>query len=274
MAYRAPLFSYQHAFRDAYYDYGGDVSASHSINTDHPLHGLFDNRLASLCQFAASQTDPYFQVDLGGGPETGFNRLIIPKDHDISELKVEQADDEAFTTNVETLHASDSSITIGTIYDSGEFDTAASTRRHIRVTMVGTFIYYLPELYLTKLVSLTVGPDHTKTVDMQKSNATLIEQPTGLTMAVQHGSNQRVIEYEFTYPLESADITAVEALAAYVGTHRPFYLSPASFSATPDADDPPLFVRFTEMPRLQYGPAANLGVEAKTATMTMLESLD
>jgi hypothetical protein len=272
MSFRAPRYSYHHAFKDrgsSWVTHTGEAAATY------PIYNLWDERNATTFVWSALHTDPYIQLNLGGGFETGYNRLIIPSNHNIATVKVEQADNEAFTTNVETLHSSDTSPTTGVFYDSGEFDTQASDRQYIRVTFIGTSIYFLSQLYLTKLVELDVGPQFKNALDMNDSNTTRIVQPSGLTMSVQNGPHQRVLEYEYEFPLTGDDLTDIEAMIDYVGLHRPFYVDPVSFSATPATDDPPLWVKFEEMPRTFFGVNVPMSqAKAKTMTLSLRECVE
>lgn len=272
MAYRAPLYSYHHALRDRGY---GNVTHYGTLADGYPIYNLYDNRNTTTCAFGTVYTDPWVQVDLGGTFDTGYNRLIIPANHNIATVKVEQADDAAFTTNVETLHATDTGPTAGYAYDSGTFDTQASDRRYIRVTFIGTSVYYMTQLVLTKMVSLSVGPDLASSTDRYVANTRQIVQPSGNVLSVQHGPHQRVLEYTYNYALTGTDLTALEGLITYVGLERPFFVSPASFSATPDVDDPPLMVRFSEMPQQKLSVAVPMnGSRAKIISLSMIEAVD
>jgi len=133
----------------------------------------------------------------------------------------------------------------------------------------------LPQLILTKTVTLTVGPVLSDALDWKKPNISQLVQPSGLLPTIQHGPDQRVLEYDYQYRLSGADLTAMEAFIDYVGMHLPFFVDPASFSSPPETDEPVLWMRFAEMPQPRL--AVDVPVtetRSKLFTLRLIESLD
>lgn len=273
MAYRAPRFSHVHAARVV--GASAITLSPGTADADFPVDNLIDDRAGTLFKWSASQASPEIRVDLGASFDTGIDRLIIPSNHNVETLMVEQADNVGFTTNLETLHASDTSPTPGTLYDSGTFDTAVSSRRFIRVHMLTTALFELPQIFLTKIVTLIIGPNLGDATDEMRANVSRQRQPSGISPTVQLGPQQRFIEYEYEPPITDADLTALEALIANVGMSKPFFVDPASFSTPPETDEPALAMKFDTMPESQNSIVVpQSGERAKTFELSLIESLD
>ena len=258
------------------------ITLSHAENPDFPEANLVDDRAGTLFKFLSSQTDPFIDLNLGpshGGPiqdTDGIDRLIIPANHNISALYVEQ-DTVANFASPDPLHATsgspDTSPVPGTLIDI-EFDTKSSDEQYIRVGIIGTDTYQIPQLILTKVATFTAGPDLADSRDEKVANVARQIQPTGLSPTVQLGPDQRVIEYE--YPLiEDADLTAMELLINDVGMSFPFWVDPASFSTPPEDDEPVLWMKFASMPNSSNTvlvPSSQS--RSKSFSMRLIESLD
>ena len=124
-------------------------------------------------------------------------------------------------------------------------------------------------------MTLTVGPVLADAVDEKRANVTRLIQSTGLSPTIQNGPQQRYLEYEYEFALETTDLTKIEALVDAVGMSVPFYVDPASFSTPPETDEPALAVKFVEMPSSRLSvqvPMVN--TRAKTYTLRLIESLD
>jgi hypothetical protein len=150
----------------------------------------------------------------------------------------------------------------------------ASTKQFLRLSITGTDQWQLPQLVLTKIETLTVGPDLANSADGYRANVTRLIQNTGLTPTILHGPQQRVMEYNYA-PIEGDDLATMEALIATVGMDRPFFVDPASFSDTPAADDPPIWMKFDDMPESRHTvlvPMSN--AESKAFSLRLIESLD
>ena len=269
MAYRAPRYSYVHAAREAgvsAIDLDGD-----SAHADFPIDNLIDDRASTLFRFSGVVTDPNIDIDLG--TETGINRLIIPANHNISSIKVWQDGDVNFGTPW-VCHNTDTSITPGVLYDSGEFDNLTQSQQHIRIDITGTLQFQIPQIILTKIKTLTVGPTLADSVDAKRDNVTRIVQNTGIHATIKHGPQQRYINYTYEYPLSSTDLATLEAMIDAVGMERPFWVDPASFSETPDTDDPPIWMLFREMPEPRLSVLVPMaGQESKTFQLELIESV-
>lgn len=275
MAYRSPRYSYVHAARDVG---AAGITVSDTQDADFPKDNLIDDRASTLFKWSASVVNPTIDIDLGAGFVTGLSRLIIPANHNIEQIAVYD-DDAADFVGKTTLHAADTSINAGVLYDSGAFDTGNSTQRFIRIEITGTDTFELPQITLTKIQTFDVGPVLANAVDQIEPNVTRIQQPTGISPTVQNGLDQRFLEYDYERALldggGSTDLPDMEALIASVGMFRPFWVDPASFSTPPETDEPVLWMKFQQMPTSRYTvkvPASN--TRAKTYQLRLIESLD
>lgn len=276
MAYRAPRYSYVHAARDVG---ASAITVSDTAHADFPKDNLIDDRNQTLFKWSAAVTNPSIVIDLGSGFVTGLSRLIIPADHNIESIYIEQDTTSGFASPT-ALHASsgtpDTTPTPGTLYDSGTFDTANSSEQFIRVNIVGSSTqYYLAQLFLTKTLTLTVGPDLSGSADHYRANVTRLEQNTGMLPTIQHGPQQRMIDYVYPAALSSTDLSAMEAFLASVGMARPFYVDPASFSTPPETDEPALCMKLLTMPRVTNAVDVPFsGVRRKVFNLQLIESVD
>lgn len=272
MAYRAPIYSHVHAARDVG---ASEISLDgDTAHADFPIRNMIDDRAETLFKFSASVVDPKIDIDLGASFVTGLDRLIIPADHNIDTLKIIQ-DTVSNFASPETLHDTDTGPAPGTLYDSGTFDTAAQDQRYVRIEITGTLQFQIPQLVLTEIETLTVGPNIAASTDAKRANVTRLEQQTGLRPTIQHGPQQRIIEYDYESPLSGADLTAMEAFIAAVGTSKPFYVDPASFSTPPEDDEPALVMKFAEMPLQRNSILVPMsGARSKTFDLSLVESLD
>jgi hypothetical protein len=185
-------------------------------------------------------------------------------------IRIWEDDEDTFTDPV--------ALTPGTAVTPGEqidieFATA-SARRYIRLSISNNDQFFLPQLIFTKTATLTVGPDLANSADGYRANVTRLIQNTGLTPTILHGPQQRVMEYDYA-PIEGTDLTTMEALIATAGMDKPFWVDPASFSATPAADDPPIWMKFDDMPESRHTvlvPMSN--AESKAFSLRLIESLD
>jgi len=268
MAYRAPRYSFSHAARDVG---ASAITVSDTAHTDYPKDNLLDDRAGTIFKWSAVVTDPTIAVDLGSGFVTGLDRIIIPANHNVVNVKVEQADDSGFSVNLSTLKTA----TVVTAGSQIDLEFTASTRQFIRITFTGgPTQYYLSQLVLTEIKALTVGPDLANSPDGFLANATQIIQNNGMRPSIQHGPQQRVIEYSYA-PIEGANLTTMKALIAAVGVTVPFYVDPASFSATPATDDPPLWMKFETIPREVHTVLVPMNEnESKEFVLRLIESVD
>jgi hypothetical protein len=270
MAYRAPRYSYVHAARDV-----GATAISLSTgaaHADYPIDNLIDDRAGTIFKWAASETTPSIIVDLGA--ETGIDRLIIPANHNLESIRISQDTDVGFPSSDPLTDAID--VTPGVAIDI-EFDKAQS-EQFLRLRNLTSDQFYLSQLYFTKINTLATGPDLANSADGYRANVTRLIQNTGLAPTVLHGPQQRVMEYNYA-PIDNVsprtDLAKMEALIAAVGMDRPFFVDPASFSATPAADDPPIWMKFDDMPESRHTvlvPMSN--AESKEFSLRLIESLD
>jgi hypothetical protein len=271
MAYRAPRYSYVHAGREVG---ASAITVSDTAHADFPKDNLIDDRAATLFKWSASVTNPTIDFDLdptaSASWETGLARLIIPANHNIVSIRVMQDTEETFGTP-NTLLAYTETVA-GEQIDLG---FTASAQQFIRVQIQGSAQYYLPQPYLTKVMTLSTGVALADSLDGKIDNVTRLERNNGQSPTIQHGPQQRVIEYEYESPLEGADLTAMEALVNAVGMVRPFYVDPAEFHATPGTDEPALCMKFAEMPQSRNSILVPMnGARSKVYRLRLIESLD
>jgi hypothetical protein len=269
MAYRAPRYSYVHAARDVgalAIDFDDDGAA----DADYPVDNMIDDRAGTLFKFSAASTAEKIQIDLGDGFDTGLTRLIIPANHNLTHIRIYQDDLSDYST--------EAPLTAGIYPTPGvliDYAFPATTKRYLRLGIDGdSTVWQLPQFVLTKIETLTVGPDLANSADGYRANVTRLIQNTGLMPSILHGPQQRVMEYDYA-PIEGTDLATMEALIATVGMDRPFFVDPASFSATPWVDDPPIWMKFDDMPESRHTvlvPMSN--AESKAFSFRLIESLD
>ena len=271
MAFRAPRYSHVHAARAVGV---AAITLSQIEDPLFPADNLIDDRSSTLFKFNAASGGPNIIIDLGAGFDTGLDRLIIPADHNLTNIRVWQ--DTAVDFPSATALASAAAQTPGTLID---YTFTASSEQFIKLSISGaSTVWEIPQVVFTKIIfgdSTSPGPNLADSLDGRQDNTTTLEQATGLRPSINHGPQQRVIEYTYESPLEGADLTAMEAFIANVGTHRPFYVDPASFSTPPETDEPALAMKFSQMPESRNSilvPSNN--ARSKTYRLPLIESLD
>ena len=271
MAFRAPRFSYKHAFRDA--AIGNASLGTGSADADFPLVNAFDDR--NTLKFALSSAGALeLELDLGSDWQTsgldGFDRAIVPAGHNLDQTTLIQRDNNAgfsSPTNIGSISPVD-----GVMIDEV---LTASTEQYIRMLVSDTLTAWeLHECVLTNTMTLTRGPDMRNSVDEMRFNFTRLVQPQGPSPTISNGANQRYMELEYR-DIQGADLIAMEAFVDWVGMVKNFYVDPVSFSATPETDDPPILMKFDQPVIVNHEstvPAA--GVESKHYRLFLIESLD
>lgn len=268
MAFRKERFCHIHAVRDAGWS---AITLSHAEDSDYPKANMIDDRASgSRFAFSTGEANKHIDIDLGSGFPTGIDRVIIPPDHNLTSIRVGDDDDPGWPS-VQWLHTAQT-VTPGVQIDE-EFTPSA--QRYIYFGMLNAATHYLAQLFLTTIVELSVGAKLEGEIDGFRDNVTRLEQKTGRSPTVDHGPQQRVIELNYEAPLSGTDLAKMEALIADVGLVRPFYFDPPSFSDTPAVDDPPILVKFAEMPVSRNATTVpHSGVEEKVFRLKMIESLD
>ena len=273
MAFRAPQFYYENAYQER--GVANFTLTSGTADPDFPLDNLIDDRQQFIFQKSAA-VQLILDLDLGASPTTGYDTWLHPRIDQTVQFAASlvEASDAAFTTDVVVLG------TISTVqtrnFKLNPFAFGNPTlQRYIRVTQtISDAIRPHPQFVLSKQVTFTRGPVLSGSVDEKAYNFSRLEQISGEAPTIQRAAPQRRLEY--TYPaLTGADLAAMEALIAAVGMHRPFWVDPHSFSATPDTDDPVLWMKFETEPRVSHAltvPAE--GTEAKTFHLNLIEALD
>jgi hypothetical protein len=246
------------------------ITHTYTAHTDFPIDNLIDDRAGTLFKFAGTNLHT-IDVDLGPDFDIGIDRLIIPANHNITWLRVREDSDSGYGS-MQNLKDGVENV-VGELIDL-EFESA-STERYIRVDFYASAQHYLSQLVLTKIVTLDVGPALADSTDGKIDNVTRLERNNGQSPTIQHGPQQRVIEYEYESPLEGGDLTAMEALVNSVGMHRPFWVDPAEFHATPGTDEPVLWMKFAEMPESRNSILVPMnGARSKVYRLSLIESLD
>jgi hypothetical protein len=272
MAYRAPRYSYVHAVRDLGVD---AITLSSAADADFPVENLIDDRAGTLFKVAAPTVAFDLEIDLGADFATdfpgGLDRLIIPANHNLTYFRVWEDTDPGFGTKVAL--AGGKNQYPGTLVD---YEFTASSKQYLQVHITGaSTAWQLPQFFLTKIVELDTGVALADSPDSKIDNVTRLERNNGQSPTIQHGPQQRVIEYEYESPLEGTDLTAMEALVNAVGMVRPFYVDPAEFHATPGTDEPALCMKFAEMPESRNSVLVPMnGERSKVYRLRLIESLD
>ena len=272
MSFRAPRFSYKHAFRDV--PVGNTILGTGSADADFPLANAFDDR--ATLKFALSSAGALeLETDLGSDFATSgldaFDRIIIAAGHNIDETMTVQQDTTSTFPSVTNLLVLSSPVA-GAQIDVG---LVISSEQFIRIKVGNALTAWeLHEAFITNTMTLTRGPDLRSAVDETRHNFTRLVQPAGASPTIENGSAQRYMELEYR-DIQGADLTAMEAFVAWVGMDKSFYVDPVSFSATPATDDPPILMKFDQPVRVTNElTVPTTGVDSKHYRLFLIESLD
>ena len=104
----------------------------------------------------------------------------------------------------------------------------SGNQRYLRMRIIGTGTWEIPELIFTRTRTLTRGPDP-EWIDRKRPNTLVFQKESGAAALLSLGADRR--EFEFSYRgVDDADATndlaLLLALIDAVGTSRPFYLDP------------------------------------------------
>lgn len=264
MAWRNPRYMILHAIRNAG---ASAITPTPAADADFPVDFLIDDRAGSLFKFGSSSSSAKLEIDRGTGTRTVVNRLIIPAGHnlDTMDLIVEEDDNSGFTSPATMLAA--------TTVSAGLIDETLNqgNQRYIRLRIIGTGTWEIPELYLTEMFTLTRGPDP-EWLDRKRTNTLVFEKESGASALLSLGADRR--EFEFTYRNvddgdATSDLARLLLLIDTVGTSRPFYLDPPF-----DTEGPIWVVRTEDGEDGHEGerPAAT-DAPVKRITLSMLEWL-
>ena len=270
MAFRAPRFSYENAYRDR-----GVANISLDSGTAHadfPLDNLMDDRIAFAFRMASADI-LRIDLDLGASFETGYDGILIGGQTytPVISATVIEASDAAFTADWKLL-GSTAQKSDGTAVS--KLLNFPSSQRYIRFSSLFSSTYQITELVLTKIVTFTKDPDLRGSRDDHEHSFHRFAQPSGRSPTVQYGARRRRIDYQYD-DLTGADLVAMDAFIDAVGMSTPFWVDPASFSTPPETDEPPLWMKFASPPVVTSGrmvPAD--GTEAKSFHLKLIESLD
>jgi len=278
MAYRAPRYCYIHAARDAYVMNSSAITISRAAHDDYPIVNMIDDRAGTIFQFDTSVSGASIFIDLDPNStatwQTGLDRLIIPANHNLETIQVWEDDYLDFQTGPGPYSLSGVIDTVAGEQIDVPFTVQTQTRQFIRLSVTYTAQHFFSQFFLTKVETLGDGPDIADSPDGYRANVTRLEQPDGQSPTVLHGPQQRVMEYNYKL-IEGADLATMEAMIAEVGMDRPFWVDPASFSDTPETDDPPIWMKFHEMPESRHTVLVPMrNAESKAFSLRLIESLD
>ena len=221
MAWRNPRYAFQHAARDAGLS---AITPTPVEDADFPADYLIDDRAGSLFKFDSSSASAKIEIDRGAGTLEAVDRILIPTGHNLGtmDIIVEDDDNSGFTSPA-TLLAS-------TTVAAGWIDEAMTSgnQRYLRIRIIGTGTWEIPELIFTRTRTLTRGPEP-RWPDLKRSNTLTFEKESGAAALLSLGPDRRV--FEFTYRNvddgdATLDLALLLALIDSVGTDRPFIVDP------------------------------------------------
>lgn len=238
MAWRPPRFGILHAARLAG---ASALSVANSSDPGTPLAYLVDGfRVAH--KMSADAVDHHLQLDRGAGTLEAIDRMFIPEGHnyDGEEIKVEAADDAAFTSNVTEILAAT------TISGTGLIDETltSNTQRYVRMTLgdgVSLWTPETPEWVLTRTrVTSQIGPNPRTWPDTFRPSRTRIDLPSGVSASIVKGAMRRFFRFDYDVVDNAADQAVLDDLLVGGQNGDPILLDP------PFDDEPALWVQFDD----------------------------
>lgn len=261
MAYRLPLFAFLHAARTA----GAAAVTPDDADAAYPKERLIDSQIRPRFRFGTTGANHRVDVDLGASFPTGFDRLLVPINHDVGgqAFTVQQDDNSGFATPTSLASGS---FPAGT----ATIDVAltASTERYLRLTITPSGRWFLPELWYTKRETTTRGPEP-GWVDQPLPNVVETVLRSGSRFGQKLGARRRQFSLSYTH-LPDADraLFVVSLLDATNDGALPFWYWP------PDDTEAPVLVHLAEPPSMvqdRDNPRATS--QAWNGTFALLESL-
>jgi hypothetical protein len=264
MAWRGFRFGIRHSLRDAGYS---SVSVANTVATGDYLTFLFDERREAMA-FTGAAANHHIQVDLGTGyASVTVDRMFIPLGHnyDTYDLRVRE-DDNSGMSSATTLY----SVTPHSGTALIDVTLTESSERYIRTDWItDNFNPSTPELWLTKTLTPTAGPDF-KWGDSYVHNVRSMVTEAGDRGDVQRGASQRVFELEYPYVDVAADIAMLDQLVEDVGMDQAFLLDP------PFDDEDVLICKMAREPERTFAhsaPNSGSGSKAYRYRFTIIEQL-
>ncbi len=271
MSYRKFQVYYNHFARDAAGLAGLSINASYAVESEFPLDHLIDDRQTTKTKFSTPETDHYIDIDMGVGFTGRIDTIIIPAGHSLDSVAIDLLGDTTFapTTSRATFTPSGTGIIKEDVNDGG------ATRRYWRLEFNTNGQHEIHGLILTLVKTFTVGFVLKGSEDFPQHNFLRLNQSSGISPTIQKGLPQRVMALPFENALRTTDLATMEDWIATAGMHRPFYIDPPSFSATPDTDDPAILFKFDGGdPLSAWGTTVpNREVEKKTFQLRLIESV-
>ena len=268
MAYRAPQYYYQNAYRDRGIS---NITLTQGVeNPDHPLVNLIDDRMRFIFKKTAAIA-LIVDIDLGASPDA-FDFLISGATDVVPQFRASMLDDDnpafssfRFVGLMNPIRA----------INSKNILTSSPPQQYFRVIQIlSTLVFPHAQWSLSKQVTFSDDPEIAGLTNELAYNYDRSETDTGQTTTVQRDGTQRRLQY--IYPaLTGADLAEMESMIDFVGMDKPFFVDPHSFSDDPDVDDPPLWMKFETEPRSTNAltvPAD--GIEAKRFELNLIEALE
>lgn len=241
------------------------IVSDNAVDSDHPLDNLIDDRPSTKMKFAAALANHFIDIDLG--EDTSIDTLIIPSGHSFGGVTVSLDSGSAHPPVTTTRPFA---ATAGLIKQG----FAASDHQFWRLSVATSGVWEIPEIILTNVKTFTAGPVMEGEVDSFEHPFIRFTQPSGVSPTLSLGPRRRVIDLDYRR-MQGTDLTIIEAWIETSGMHKAFWVTPPSFSATPDTDDPAIDCRFDEQPQSRWGVAVpNTEVEKKSFIIRIIENID
>ncbi|MCK5641027.1 MAG: hypothetical protein KAJ19_09530, partial [Gammaproteobacteria bacterium] len=267
MSYRDIQVYFSHFARDAAGIAG--LTVSYDVEAAFPLDNLIDDRQTTKMKFDSAESDHWIDIDMGAGFDGLIDTIIIPAGHSLDGIDLDLLGDttHAPTTSRASFTPSGDGIIKETVSDE---DTVF---RYWRLEFDTLGAHELHGVILTFKKTFTVGFDMPGADDSPVNSFQRFEQPSGITPTLNLGLPRRKMTQDFKHALAGTDLATMEEWIA-IGMHRPAYIDPPSFSATPDVDDPATLFYFATDPRRAWGTAVpNTETEKKFFTLDLIESV-
>jgi hypothetical protein len=225
---------------------------------------LIDDRAGSLCTFAGSAADHYYQIDRGATGLDAITRLIIPSGHNLggNTITLQADDDVAFGSATALLTTS--AVAAGLI----DKTFASNQERYLRLSINGTGTWAVPELVFTNTRTTTRGPEQ-GWVDMLLHNTLDFTKESGSIASLALGADRRLFELTYRDVILTADLLVFSDLISTCGTSKPFWVD------EPFTGSDPIWMKLTEDSRQVQDPAIPAATDApqKRIELSMLEHL-
>lgn len=242
MAFRNFQVNFVHALRH----HGiGAVSSVFAVDADFPLDYLIDDSATRTMRFDASLTGHKIDLDRGADFATAptFSRMIVPAGNNLTS-NAKFRDDSVPTFDSPPAELGQIAMTQD-LGDQVDITFTQPTQRYVRVIFQGTGLWHIPELIYTEARTFTRGADLDDMGDTFIHKTIRIEHQSGAVSVVVRGPRHRLMAAKW-HNLSSTDLDILSDLIDEVGTSRPFYIDPPSFSSPAGDDEPARWVKLPE----------------------------